>query len=90
MWCKVQVLLLVAYASAQVVPGSASGDFPPDENPRYFPIGVFAEGKSDGSFEARWYAEQLRALKEPSLLENPSGGGESVYRLPGCAAFIIQ
>jgi hypothetical protein len=67
-------LSLLATASAQMV-GTL-----PDKGPRYFPLGVFALGKSDdGDFLARWYAEELRGLKEPSLSENVPAR-EPVYR----------
>jgi hypothetical protein len=58
MCCRASVVLLfIANAAAQVSPKSATNIFPPDENPRYFPAGVFAEGKVDGDFRARWYAQ---------------------------------
>jgi hypothetical protein len=81
MWWNVGVLLLlfVTNGFAQALP-AAPADFAPDETPRYFPVGVFAVGKSDGGFSARWYAEQLRALQEPSLSAITFTGGESVYR----------
>jgi hypothetical protein len=89
MWWSAGVLLLqfVAAGFAQVPPESAQADFGPDENPRYFPIGVFAEGKSDGSFSARWYAGQLRALQEPSLSESAFTGVDSVYRFTWLRSF---
>jgi hypothetical protein len=84
MRCKAPVaLLLIANASAQVLPKHVTNIFPPDEDPRYFPRGVFAEEavvKVDGDFTARWYAQQLRALKEPSLSDDAAIGAESVYR----------
>jgi len=74
-------LPLLASASAQIV-GSL-----PDQNPRYFPVGVFASVKSDdGNFKARWYAEELRGLKEPSLSE-PASSGESIYRFTWLRTF---
>jgi hypothetical protein len=73
-------LLLVATASAQV------GDAP-DEKPRYFPVGVFANGKSDdGDFTARLYAAELRGLKEPSLSET-APSLEPVYRFTWLRSF---
>ncbi len=42
--------------------------FPPDRNPQYFPQSIFAEKRDDGDFRARWYSRNLRALREPSLL----------------------
>ena len=61
--------------------------FPVDENPRYFPVGVFAVGKGDGEFTAGWYAEQLRALKEPSLLMDASAHKETVYHFTWLRTF---
>ena len=86
-WVGVLLLLSVADGFTQVVAESAPGDFTPDENPRYFPVGVFAEGKSDGSSSARWYARQLRALQEPSLSESVVTGVESVYRFTWLRSF---
>jgi hypothetical protein len=54
MWWNVGVLLLLFVANGFGQAVSEPVDFAPDENPRYFPIGVFAEGGSDGSFRARW------------------------------------
>ena len=76
------LLLLVVNLSAQN--WSRLG---PDENPRYFPVGVFAEGKSDGDFRARWYREQLRALDEPSLFNNTSLTAEVIYRFTWLRSF---
>jgi hypothetical protein len=89
MWWNVGVLLLsfVANGFTPVVPESAPVDVAPDENPRYFPIGVFAEGKSAGSCSARWYAEQLRALQKPSLSEHVFTGVDSVYRFTWLRSF---
>jgi hypothetical protein len=41
---------------------------PPDENPQYFPVGVFQDDASNAEFRARWYAKHLRAMGEESLL----------------------
>ncbi len=71
------MLLVIAGAFAQDAAGPPEN--PPDANPRYFPVVVFAAGYSDGDFTARWYASQLRALVEPSLSGNPAGL-ETVYR----------
>jgi hypothetical protein len=43
---------------------------PPDRNPQYFPVGLFSKYPDLSDWEARWYASELRALKEPSLLES--------------------
>jgi|SRR5579871_581089 len=81
-------LLLIANASAQIVPGSDSGNYAPDEEPRYFPRGVFGIGKSDnGDFRAAWYAQHLRALKEPTLLEKASANSDLVYRFTWVRSF---
>jgi hypothetical protein len=44
-------------------------DDPPDENPQYFPTGVFSEFPDLSDFTARWYAKHLRAMAEPSLFK---------------------
>lgn len=89
MWSNVGVLLLVLVTGGftQGVSESAPFNVAQDENPRYFPVGIFAEGKSDGSISARWYAEHLRALQEPSLSENGFSGEESVYRFTWLRSF---
>jgi hypothetical protein len=90
MWCKVQVLVLVAYASAQVVPGSASGNFPPDENPRYFPIGVFAEGNLTAALKPAGMRNNFVHSKSSHSWKILLAVGNRSIALPGCAAFIIQ
>ena len=42
---------------------------PPDRNPQYFPVGLFSKYPELSDWAARWYASELRALNEPSLLE---------------------
>src|SRR5262249_6755464 len=42
---------------------------PPDRNPQYFPVGLFSKYPELSDWEARWYANELRALNEPSILE---------------------
>lgn len=66
--------------------------FAANETPRYFPPHVFAHPKvfaregDDGDFSARWYGEQLRALKEPSLFE-AFHGDDTVYRFTWLRTF---
>ena len=85
---KAQLLvLLISGASAQIALDSGNGSRSPDENPRYFPVGVFAEGKSDDDFVAPWYACQLRALREPTLWENTSANVELTYRFTWLRTF---
>jgi hypothetical protein len=82
---KQWVFLVLGFSAVELTPGA---DLQPDVNPRYFPLGAFANGKSDGDFKARWYAEQLRALNEPSLSANSSvPAGESVYRFTWLRTF---
>jgi len=45
---------------------------PPDANPQYFPAGVFDKDPVVNEFLARWYASELRALREPSIYEGES------------------
>ncbi len=66
---------------------SATDRFPADIIPSYFPVDVFAEGKSDGDSTARWFAYQLRALGEPTLSGSPFTGQESVYRFTWLRSF---
>ena len=58
-----------------------------DEDPRYFPAGVFARGKWDNALAAQWYRGQLRALDEPALFNNPSLTAEVVYRFTWLRTF---
>jgi hypothetical protein len=80
------ILLLTAIAWVQVILRSADSH-PPDDNPRYFPAGIFAAGRADDDFRARWYAEQLRALDEPTLSQNASTGAEAIYRFTWLRTF---
>lgn len=54
---------------------------PPDSRPQYFPVGLFSKYPKLSEWEARWYASELRQLREPSLLEGKNSRGYSVYRL---------
>jgi hypothetical protein len=40
---------------------------PPDTNPQYFPIGLFSNYPQLSESRARWYADELRDLEDPSL-----------------------
>lgn len=53
---------------------------PPDSNPQYFPVGLFSKYPELSESRARWYASELRQLREPSLLERKNRRGYSVYR----------
>jgi hypothetical protein len=53
---------------------------PPDSKPQYFPVGLFSKYPELSEWEARWYASELRQLREPSLLERKNRRGYSVYR----------
>ncbi len=88
MRCAICILMLASAggAYAQVPPTSTADTFPADDRPRYFPKGVFSVGKADGDFTGRWYAQQLRALKEPSL-SDASVSSESVYRFTWLRSF---
>ncbi len=44
------LLFFITNGYTQVVSASVQAVFAPDENPRYFPVGIFAKGESDGSF----------------------------------------
>ena len=48
---------------------------PPDDNPQYFPKGIFRDTSDKSAFKdfvARWYSSDLRAMHEPSLFETSS------------------
>ena len=48
LWRNVAIQLLIAFKGlAQVTGASASGALAPDDNPRYFPAGIFAKGQLD-------------------------------------------
>src|SRR3974377_1731032 len=70
-----------------VVYGQSPLSFPVDDNPRYFPVGVFSLGKANDDFCERWYANQLRAHKEPSLATNASAPAETIYRFTWLRTF---
>lgn len=53
---------------------------PPDSKPQYFPVGLFSKYPELSEWEARWFASELRQLREPSLLEGRNRSGYSVYR----------
>jgi hypothetical protein len=53
---------------------------PPDSEPQYFPVGLFSKYPELSEWEARWYASELRQLREPSLLERKNRRGYSAYR----------
>jgi len=52
----------------------------PDRKPQYFPVGLFSKYPEVSEWEARWYASELRHLREPSLVEGESRRKYSVYR----------
>jgi len=56
------------------------GPIPPDENPQYFPTGVFTSTPR-GSFTAALNACRLRAMDERPLIPSASVTGRGVYRL---------
>src|SRR5579862_4803457 len=77
MRCVVTALLFLTLA-IPTLPQSKPKPFtikqtkPPDANPQYFPIGVFGKNSGLSDWVARWYASELRALKEPSLYKDES------------------
>lgn len=82
MWRIAWIPLLLARASA-----AQTLSYPPDENPRYFPAGVFADApRDDGDLKDRWFAVQLRGLGEPSLLVD-APNSEPVYRFTWLRSF---
>ena len=78
----VALLLLIAgpaFAQSQD-PGRpmGSGKWAPDQNPQFFPSGVFA---TNGSILARGYSWYLRSMQEKPLAECVSRGYPQVYRV---------
>src|SRR5262245_56688351 len=65
------VLGLLTFAQSKSKP-RITPRMPPDANPQYFPAGVFDKNPDVNELLARWYASELRALREPSIY-----GGES-------------
>jgi hypothetical protein len=63
-------LALLALAQPKPKPLTIGQTKPPDANPQYFPIGVFGTKPGFSDWVARWFASQLRALKEPSLYKD--------------------
>lgn len=46
----------------------------------YFPSGALSDYDRVDSFKARWYSDQLRALEEPSLLQEANRPSQQSYR----------
>jgi hypothetical protein len=77
------ILLCIAALSpvcAQTVAQQALEILAPDENPQYFPIGLFSEDVQVSEWTARRYAKDLRALGEPSLWKTTMKPDWAVYR----------
>lgn len=87
LFCVIVAEPLVAQSARKTQ--SLSQKWPPDTNPQYFPAGGEGNDGNLSDFAARWYASQLRAMKEPSLYERKSSagaesadaGGEEIYRI---------
>lgn len=76
------LLCLAALGSvgAQTVARQVLQTLPPDENPQYFPVGLFSEDPELSEWTARRYARDLRALGEPSLWKTTMKPGWTVFR----------
>ena len=74
------VLGLAMAASARSSLQDLHDSWPPDANPQYFPVNVFSADPGTSNFESRWYAAQLRADHEPSLLDAAKDQSTVIYR----------
>lgn len=73
-------LALLSPVCAQRVAKQVLEVLPPDENPQYFPIGLFSENSELSEWTARRYAKDLRGLGEPSLWKTIMKPDWAVYR----------
>jgi hypothetical protein len=53
---------------------------PPDVNPQYFPTDALPGSQGLDDFDARWFAKHLRAMGEPSLLQDSRDDALESYR----------
>lgn len=53
----------------------------PQNHSSYFPIKTATEGEGVTAFEAKWFSEPLRRMKEPRLRESTSDMQAEVYRV---------
>jgi hypothetical protein len=53
---------------------------PADASPQYFPKHIFSKRADLSDFQASWYAAQLRAMHEPSLLDLAKDKSILAYR----------
>ena len=67
-------------ASARLGLQDLHDSWPPDANPQYFPVNVSSTDPGTSNFESRWYAMQLRAAHEPSLLDMAKDKSALIYR----------
>jgi hypothetical protein len=87
-WAPVLLgLVAISGIHAQTKTKHIQQRFPPDENPQYFPVGLFSEIPGLNEVRARWYASVLRGLEEPSLWSATTKAGEAVYRFTVIPAF---
>jgi hypothetical protein len=94
MRCVASALLLLtltlpAMAQSNPKPFTITQTKPPDANPQYFPIGVFGKNPGFSDWVARWYASELRALKEPSLYRNESSASSEFGKNVNDVAYRI-
>src|SRR5262245_15528746 len=66
------VLSLLTFAQSKPKAFKIPQRMPPDANPQYFPAGIFDKNPDVSELLARWFASELRALKEPSLYRGES------------------
>lgn len=64
---------------------------PADVGPQYFPTASFDQPTPvTGEFRRRWYAQYLRAMKEPSLLDISKGLTAHTYRFVRVSPFARE
>ncbi len=84
-WLLLAAVAASTWAQAKKQPEAKQGgemNFPPDTYHRYFPKGVFGDDEKGPmkDFTARWYAADLRAMREPSLFEASKNKSMIAYR----------
>jgi hypothetical protein len=78
--CLALALALAMTLSARSSPQNPHDSWPADANPQYFPVNLFSADLGTSNLESRWYAVQLRAAHEPSLLDMAKDKSVLIYR----------
>ena len=77
------VLFAVGHSAWSQSKSSTIPRDPPDTHPQYFPEGIFHDSSESGwfqGFKERWYAKELRSMREPSLSEASKDNSLVAYR----------